>query len=111
MGAEVLPGPAERAPGPRAVPVHAPTPAPGQQADFEITPDGSRKYQVATFGTADTTLVLFEEDSGEERDFSLSVQLFRGEEVRRARQAGMGRTARTHRHHVLVAQRVLHPVP
>ena len=64
--------------------------APGEQANFEILPDASRKYQIATFGVSDTVLVLFEDvdgqlryvagddDSGEERNSSLSVKLFQG---------------------------------
>ncbi|WP_298585033.1 M12 family metallopeptidase [uncultured Kocuria sp.] len=82
--------------------------APGQQADFAITPDASRKYQVATFGAADTTLVLFEEvdgelrflagddDSGEDRNSSLSAKLFRGRRyVVRVRLAWAGRSGDT----------------
>ncbi len=64
--------------------------APGEQADFEIVPGASRKHQIATFGDADTTLVLFEEvdgelrflagddDGGEERNAGVSAKLFRG---------------------------------
>jgi len=36
----------------------------GEQADFVIAPDASRSYQIATFGTADTVMVLFEDDHG-----------------------------------------------
>jgi hypothetical protein len=63
---------------------------PGQQADFAIEPAASRKYQIATFGSADTVVVLFEEvngelryvagddDSGVDRNARLSVKLFKG---------------------------------
>ena len=36
----------------------------GEQADFLIDPPASRGYQLATFGTADTVMVLFEDDHG-----------------------------------------------
>jgi hypothetical protein len=36
----------------------------GEQADFVIEPDATRRYQIATFGTADTVMVLFEDDHG-----------------------------------------------
>jgi hypothetical protein len=61
---------------------------PQQQADFLITPDATRVYQIGTFGTADTVLVLFEEvngqprylagddDSGTDRNAQLSQKLF-----------------------------------
>ena len=39
----------------------------GEQADFLIEPSASRRYQMATFGTADTVMVLFEDDGGELR--------------------------------------------
>lgn len=64
--------------------------AAGQQVDFSITPDASRKYKIETKGTSDTLLVLFEEidgvprylsaddDSGEERNASISYKLFEG---------------------------------
>ena len=63
---------------------------PGEQADFVIEPPGSRRYQLGTFGTADTVLVLFEEvdgqlrymrgddDSGTDRNARISVKLFKG---------------------------------
>ncbi|WP_241482899.1 M12 family metallopeptidase [Kocuria rosea] len=79
--------------------------APGQQADLEIIPDVSRKYQIATFGTVDTTLVLFEEvdgelrflagddDSGEDRNSGVSVKLFQGRQyVVRVRLAWAGQS-------------------
>jgi hypothetical protein len=40
---------------------------PAEQADFVIEPTASRRYQIATFGTADTVMVLFEDDGGELR--------------------------------------------
>jgi hypothetical protein len=40
---------------------------PGEQADFVIEPTASRRYQIASFGTADTVMVLFEDDEGELR--------------------------------------------
>ena len=63
---------------------------PAQQADFRLEPAETRAYEVATFGTADTVLVLFEEvdgglrhlasddDSGTDRNAHLSVKLFAG---------------------------------
>jgi hypothetical protein len=39
----------------------------GEQADFVIEPTSSRRYQIATFGTADTVMVLFEQSGGELR--------------------------------------------
>jgi hypothetical protein len=41
--------------------------SPGSQADFSLEHQASRKYEIATFGTADTVLVLFEEVNGELR--------------------------------------------
>jgi Astacin (Peptidase family M12A) len=64
--------------------------SPGQQADFTIEPPASRRYRLATFGTADTVLVLFEEvegqlrylrgddDSGVDRNAHITVKLFQG---------------------------------
>lgn len=64
--------------------------SPGGQADFSIQPQASRKYEIATFGTSDTVLVLFEEvdgelrfvagddDSGEDRNSRVSAKLFQG---------------------------------
>lgn len=63
---------------------------PGQQADFLLEPSGTRKYTVATFGAADTVVVLFEEvdgdlryvtgddDSGTDRNAQFTVKLFKG---------------------------------
>lgn len=63
--------------------------AAGQQADFAISPPESRTYTLATFGTSDTVMVLFEEIDGEPRyvagaddsatddNASLSVKLFK----------------------------------
>lgn len=62
----------------------------GQQRDFAVRAPASRKYNFATFGEADTVLVLFEEvdgalrylagddDSGEERNSGFEVKLFSG---------------------------------
>lgn len=36
----------------------------GQQLDYEIKPEVSRRYTLQTFGTMDTVIVLFEDDSG-----------------------------------------------
>jgi hypothetical protein len=64
--------------------------AAGEQVDFVIEPDASREYQVSTFGTADTVMVLFEEvdgeprfvagddDSGTDRNARLAAKLFQG---------------------------------
>ncbi|TLM86575.1 hypothetical protein FDW83_02190 [Pseudarthrobacter sp. NamE2] len=63
---------------------------PAEQADFALEPGASRTYEIATFGTADTVLVLFEDvdgelrfvagddDSGEDRNSRLSAKLFQG---------------------------------
>jgi Astacin (Peptidase family M12A) len=63
---------------------------PKQQADFAIAPPASRDYEIATFGSADTVLVLFEEvegdlryvagddDGGEDRNAHLKLKLFQG---------------------------------
>jgi Astacin (Peptidase family M12A) len=82
--------------------------APGQQADFKIEPRSSRRYQVGTFGTADTVLVLFEEvggqlrylrgddDSGFDRNANISVKLFQGRRyVARARLYWAGESGQT----------------
>jgi hypothetical protein len=64
--------------------------AAGKQADYMIQPDESRKYTVETKGGTDATLILFEvidgsprflvgdDDSGEERNASISYKLFAG---------------------------------
>jgi Astacin (Peptidase family M12A) len=85
-------------PGEQAAPPRALTPfqsvplslAPAEQADFVIEPPASRRYQIGTFGTADTLIVLFEEvggqlrylsgddDSGTDLNARLSLKLFRG---------------------------------
>ncbi|HSD79782.1 MAG TPA: M12 family metallopeptidase [Solirubrobacteraceae bacterium] len=63
---------------------------PGQQVDFAVEPPASRRYQVGTFGSSDTVLVLFEEvdgqlrylrgddDSGQDRNARVSLKLFAG---------------------------------
>lgn len=64
--------------------------SPGEQADFALEPQASRTYEIGTFGTADTVMVLFEEvdgglryvsgddDSGEDRNSRISTKLFQG---------------------------------
>lgn len=64
--------------------------AAGEQADFNVQPPGTRKYEIGTFGEADTLLTLFEEvngelrfvagddDSGEDRNALIKVKLFQG---------------------------------
>jgi hypothetical protein len=82
--------------------------APGQQADFTIEPPASRRYRLATFGTADTVLVLFEEvggrlrylrgddDSGLDRNANISVKLFLGRQyVARVRLYWAGESGQT----------------
>ncbi len=60
----------------------------GQQLDFVIKPESSRTYNIRTFGPSDTVMVLFEgiedsrflagdDDSGTDRNASISVRLFR----------------------------------
>jgi hypothetical protein len=62
----------------------------GEQANFTIKPPSSRSYKIATFGTADTVLVLFEQtsaglkylagddDSGTDRNAQITVKLLQG---------------------------------
>ncbi|MPV36322.1 hypothetical protein GB881_04530 [Georgenia subflava] len=82
--------------------------APGEQADFRIEPPASRSYQVATFGTADTVLVVFEDvdgdmrhvasddDSGEDRNATVTVTLLHGRRyVVRARLYWAGASGQT----------------
>jgi hypothetical protein len=64
--------------------------APAAQANFVINPESTRQYQIQTFGSTDTVIVLFEEnqgtlehfaaddDSGWNRNASLNVRLVRG---------------------------------
>jgi hypothetical protein len=64
--------------------------AAGQQVDFRIEPDSSRRYSIGSFGASDVVLVLFEEvkehlryragddDSGEDRNALIRTKLFRG---------------------------------
>jgi hypothetical protein len=61
----------------------------GEQQDFEIRPSATRTYNLQTFGSCDTTAVLFverdgelryvagDDDSGEERNASLRTRLTR----------------------------------
>jgi hypothetical protein len=63
---------------------------PAEQRDFLIVPPASRRYEIATFGSVDTLLVLFEEidgelhylsaddDSGEETNARISTKLLKG---------------------------------
>lgn len=65
---------------------------PGEQKNFRIKPDSTRKYQFQTFGPSDTVMVLFEQDgkelryvagaddSGTETNGSLDQRLFSGRE-------------------------------
>jgi hypothetical protein len=64
--------------------------AAGQQVDFSIKPTSSRKYKIETKGASDTLLAVFEDingeprflagddDSGEERNASITYKLFQG---------------------------------
>ncbi|WP_374089488.1 hypothetical protein [Methylomicrobium lacus] len=61
----------------------------GQQKNFYIKPNATRKYELKTFGASDTLIVLFEDDggqlkyvsadddSGEDRNAYLKLQLFK----------------------------------
>jgi len=63
---------------------------PGEQLDFVITPEQTRKYKIQTFGKLDTLLVLFEEtdtepvflqgddDSGSDFNSLIETRLIRG---------------------------------
>jgi hypothetical protein len=62
----------------------------GQQVDYAIAPEATRKYNFSTFGASDTVMVLFEDvdgdlryvtgddDSGEERNAQFRHKLFKG---------------------------------
>lgn len=64
--------------------------AAGEQKNFVIRPDATRYYEIRTFGTSDTIMVLFEDqngepryltaedDSGEDRNAHIRVKLLRG---------------------------------
>ena len=64
--------------------------AAGQQIDYTLKPDASRKYTIETKGASDTLLVLFEnvngenrylvgdDDSGEDRNAKITYKLFQG---------------------------------
>jgi hypothetical protein len=64
--------------------------AEGGQADFTLTPTGTRTYQIGVFGASDTVVVLFEEidgelryvaaddDGGEDRNARIEAKLFQG---------------------------------
>ncbi|WP_406738668.1 M12 family metallopeptidase [Streptomyces sp. NBC_00853] len=63
---------------------------PGKQADFEIIPPETRKYELGTFGNSDAVMVLFEDvdgelrylagedDSGVDMNGRVTVKLFKG---------------------------------
>jgi Astacin (Peptidase family M12A) len=82
--------------------------ASGQQMDFAIKPTASRKYTIETKGASDAVLVLFEDvngepryvsgddDSGEERNASITSKLFAGRAyIARLRLAHPGPTGKT----------------
>jgi hypothetical protein len=46
----------------QSMPLHI---APGQQLDVRLLPNRSRNYEIRTFGTSDTVIVLFEDVNGE----------------------------------------------
>jgi hypothetical protein len=64
----------------------------GEQSNFLIKPEATRYYQIRTFGTSDTVMVLFEDedghlryrtgddDSGEETNASIRFKLIKGHE-------------------------------
>lgn len=63
----------------------------GEQKNFIIKPNETRKYNIATFGASDTVIVLLEksneeiyvagdDDSGEDYNASINVKLYRGKE-------------------------------
>ncbi|MCZ6447805.1 MAG: hypothetical protein O6831_06155 [Alphaproteobacteria bacterium] len=66
--------------------------APGQQANFRIRPELTRRYTIQTFGTSDSVIVLFEDvggtprfvagddDSGYDRNARIETKLRRGKE-------------------------------
>lgn len=63
---------------------------PGGQSNFIIRPGATRNYEIGTFGSSDTVVVLFEDDSGslrhlagdddggDDRNARLSVKLLKG---------------------------------
>ena len=63
---------------------------PGQQLDLRINPKATRNYEMRTFGTSDTLVVLFEDvngelrfragddDSGEDRNAYLKRRMYKG---------------------------------
>jgi hypothetical protein len=83
--------------------------APGEQVNFRIEPDATRKYEIRTFGTSDVVMVLFEEDngelrfragdddSGEDRNALIEFRLLRGHKyvvrIRMFFQGGSGKSA------------------
>jgi hypothetical protein len=80
----------------------------GKQMDFAIKPSASRKYTIEAKGASDATLVLFEDvngkpryvsgddDSGEERNASITHKLFEGRSyIARLRLVHPGPTGQT----------------
>ncbi len=71
-----------------SVPMHVRS---GEQKDFLIEPDTTRYYEIQTFGTSDTVMVLSQDvggdvryvtaddDSGQDHNARLRVKLFRGD--------------------------------
>ncbi len=63
---------------------------PGQQRDLRLVPQATRYYEMRTFGTSDTVMVLFEDmdgemryrgaddDSGEDRNSYMRIRLVKG---------------------------------
>lgn len=66
--------------------------AAGEQRNFVIRPEATRYYEIRTFGTSDTVMVLFEDlneepryltaddDSGEDRNAYIRIRLIKGRE-------------------------------
>lgn len=64
--------------------------SPGQQLDFLIEPDSTRKYTIRTFGESDTVMVLFEvidgqnrylaadDDGGYDFNSNIDIRLYKG---------------------------------
>lgn len=82
--------------------------ASGEQANFSIVPEATRRYRLGTFGISDTVLVLFEEvggelrhlaaddDSGSELNAKIKVKLFKCKNyVARVRLSWAGDTGET----------------
>ncbi|MFJ6417374.1 M12 family metallopeptidase [Paeniglutamicibacter sp. NPDC091659] len=82
--------------------------APGGQANFSIVPSETRRYELGTFGFADTVVVLFEEvkgklrhlaandNSGTDRNAKVQVKLFKDRKyVARVRLGWAGASGQT----------------